>query len=1217
MTDSLPFTAIFAAFAASLAATAGDAPAKALPIDRVALSAAATACPAGPTALCIDDQPGDRRWQVTVSFHTAQGGGFSGSGNAVPLVSLGVAHGGLFWFFSGDNPEILVKVLNGCAVNRQFWVFYGATTNVGFTIEVTDTRTGRGKSYANQDGAAAPPLQDTAAFSCAAGEATAPTRSPAANRAVDRALAEELGAWVRPAPPHSGGAPQERPDAQSGCAAGATTLCVDGRFQIQASFHTAEGGGRSGSGQAIGLQSLGVAQGGLFWFFGADNPEILVKVLDGCAVNNRFWVFYAASTNVAFTLTVTDTQTAGTRTYQNSDGTAAPPVQDTAALPCGASSILYVAVDGQDTWSGILAAPNASHTDGPFASLARAQQAVRALAGTRAVTVEVRAGTYYLPLSPTNPGTLTFVAADSGTASLPIAWQNYPGETAIVSGGVPVGNGGLGLTWTQSGSSNLWQVQLPAASQNFEYLFYTAKGDAPGGGGTRRLRARLESPNGVGYYMNGSQCTSVDPIGPPAAVPTSLCSLGTYLRVAGAIPQSGSTCSVANSMADGKGHTKCLDRFYYNPADPIRAWVNLNGTYTGNPVSPCQANPANPYPVGDVALTLYEAWTVDAMRIGCIDTTNHIIYLTGPAKRSGANVYNLFGPGAGKRYLVENAKDAFTLALNAGQTGLWFLDRSTAQPVLSYIANAGENPNSDIVVIPQLGGAIPGEPATDYVGGSLISATNLSYVTFQGIIFEVDDFFPSTTGFNNDDNGELALPQAIGCEGCQHVVFGAVTVRHTSASGILVASSAATAQATNDLIQGSTFYDIGDSGVRIGHLPRRSDTAADVVTNVTVQNNLIQGYSRVFADGEGIAQGNGNGITYLHNDILDGYHAGISICNLGCPGAAANVNGTNIFSQYNHIRNIMQGITSDGGTLYYNVGGPDGSGTGNKIYNNLVHDTTDSSIIDPVINGKPSVPGSGYGGQGIYLDAQSGGVDVKYNVVYHMSSFAISLTEGPTVSRPANPNLFENNIFSLARRGMFAQGTPWPAGCGPSPGLQVELWWNIFNFDLDESPASLQGFAVQTGCTNSCGLDYDHFQDFEGNAYWRSGTPTTGYPLFCDDGNAFRVLRNPPPDGSCTAGGQSVFLTFDSPVAGSQTWQHGLPSTTPVPMNEDLNGTCSWNPNFGTSGNPSDYLLTGGPPTQFNSVYTNDTINNAGRTSGPHALASVPATFPTYTYSSF
>ena len=903
----------------------------------------------------------------------------------------------------------------------------------------------------------------------------------------------------------------------------------------------------------------------------------------------------------------------------------------------------YVATNGNDSWNG-KSPTHTTGTNGPFASLAKAQLAVEGVAGTSAVTVQIRGGTYYLPLSPTNPGTLTFGAADSGTAGNPIVWKNYLSEAPVVSGGVLVGAGGLGLTWTNPSSGNLWRVTLPSTIQPFEYLFYTPRVNGSTGG-PRRLRSRIQDSAGVGYYMKNiggvETCYSTQTGNPAPNI--SFCNFGTFLRVAATIAydSGGSTCTLQNS--DG---TKCLDRFVYSTSspDPITNWINLNGAPTGPPGNPCQTT-SNPYPVGDIGLTLFDAWTVDSMRIGCVDTTNHIIYLIG-ATKGNPDHPNFFGPAVGHRYIIENTKDAFNAAQTAGQTGLWFLDRSSVnlngQPVLYYIAGTGENPNLDSVVIPQLGGQFPIQEADDYIGGSLISATGLKYVTFQNITFEVDNFTPSyTTGFNNDVNGEMSVPQAIDCESCQNVTFDTVTVRHTSASGILIASPGPTGPpAQNDAIQNSSFLDIGDSGVRIGHKPG-SDTAANVVQSVTVQNNLIDGFSRVFPDGEGIAQGNGHDVTYLHNDIVDGYHAGISVCQLTCPPVVNGiaVNGTNIVSKYNHLRNLMQGITSDGGSLYYNVGGQNGSGSGDQIYNNLVHDTSDSSIID-VVNGVRLAPGSGYGGEGIYLDAQSGGVDVENNVVYHISAYTAWMTSGPTVLNPPNWNTFQNNIFSLGILGMFGQQDPWPelknvqpapsCGSGYQIGKEAQIYNNIFNFDLNEAlppPTAPTSFHAVWGCTDSCTLNYNQFQDFEGNAYWRAGTPGTG-PQFCSDTSAFYVLTNPPTGvgaegNSCPQTPNSgnsnkfTFLTFNSPGGGVKTWQHGEPPDppgTPVPMNEDPGGTCSYNPAFGTTGNPSDYLLTTPPPTPFIIARTNDTINNAGRTSGSAALT-VPATFPTYTYS--
>jgi hypothetical protein len=124
------------------------------------------ACTPNATTLCIDHNPGDGRFMIQVTYHTTQGGGRSGSGNAIPLSSLGVDQGGLFWFFAASNPEMLIKVLDGCAISQHFWVFYAATTNVGFTVTVTDTQTGHQAVYMNADKTAAPPKQDTSALTC-------------------------------------------------------------------------------------------------------------------------------------------------------------------------------------------------------------------------------------------------------------------------------------------------------------------------------------------------------------------------------------------------------------------------------------------------------------------------------------------------------------------------------------------------------------------------------------------------------------------------------------------------------------------------------------------------------------------------------------------------------------------------------------------------------------------------------------------------------------------------------------------------------------------------------------------------------------------------------------------------------------------------------------------------------------------------------------------
>ncbi len=95
-------------------------------------------CVADDTTLCIDHRPGDRRFEVKMSWQTALNGGLSGEATTTSLAPLGFETGRLLSFFEG-NPEALIKVLDGCALSQQFWVFGAAATTLGFDLTVVDT----------------------------------------------------------------------------------------------------------------------------------------------------------------------------------------------------------------------------------------------------------------------------------------------------------------------------------------------------------------------------------------------------------------------------------------------------------------------------------------------------------------------------------------------------------------------------------------------------------------------------------------------------------------------------------------------------------------------------------------------------------------------------------------------------------------------------------------------------------------------------------------------------------------------------------------------------------------------------------------------------------------------------------------------------------------------------------------------------------------------
>jgi hypothetical protein len=114
---------------------------------------AGSTCTPGPDALCLNNG----RFKVQVNWRTSQG--TSGTGQA----ALMTVDTGSFWFFSSNNVELVVKVVDGRAFNNKFWVFCGALSNIAYTITVTDTQTGTVKTYANPQGQLAS-VADTAAF---------------------------------------------------------------------------------------------------------------------------------------------------------------------------------------------------------------------------------------------------------------------------------------------------------------------------------------------------------------------------------------------------------------------------------------------------------------------------------------------------------------------------------------------------------------------------------------------------------------------------------------------------------------------------------------------------------------------------------------------------------------------------------------------------------------------------------------------------------------------------------------------------------------------------------------------------------------------------------------------------------------------------------------------------------------------------------------------
>ncbi|TWT68935.1 right-handed parallel beta-helix repeat-containing protein [Crateriforma conspicua] len=132
-----------------------------------------------------------------------------------------------------------------------------------------------------------------------------------------------------------------------------------------------------------------------------------------------------------------------------------------------AKTVLYVAVNGNDQWSGRYADPQGN--DGPLATLDGARRKVRELIKaqqtpasevTDGVDVLIRGGTYELR------ETVVFGPDDSGRPGAPVSYKAFPGENPVFSAGVAISQ------WTKcdrdpegtavAAQGKLWFADVPS-----------------------------------------------------------------------------------------------------------------------------------------------------------------------------------------------------------------------------------------------------------------------------------------------------------------------------------------------------------------------------------------------------------------------------------------------------------------------------------------------------------------------------------------------------------------------------------------------------------------------------------------------------------------------------------------------------------------------------------------------------------------------------------
>ncbi len=111
-------------------------------------------CFDSPTSLCLNSD----RFQVTTAWETLDGN--QGTGRSIPETD----DTGFFYFFTKDNLELSIKVIDGCEENGHYWVFAAGLTDVGVDLTIEDTQAGVSRTYNNLTGNSFSPILDIEAF---------------------------------------------------------------------------------------------------------------------------------------------------------------------------------------------------------------------------------------------------------------------------------------------------------------------------------------------------------------------------------------------------------------------------------------------------------------------------------------------------------------------------------------------------------------------------------------------------------------------------------------------------------------------------------------------------------------------------------------------------------------------------------------------------------------------------------------------------------------------------------------------------------------------------------------------------------------------------------------------------------------------------------------------------------------------------------------------
>ena len=361
------------------------------------------------------------------------------------------------------------------------------------------------------------------------------------------------------------------------------------------------------------------------------------------------------------------------------------------------------------------------------------------------------------------------------------------------------------------------------------------------------------------------------------------------------------------------------------------------------------------YNIDDVMIRILHFWKDEMLTIKSFDeSTNRVIF----SRPTSMEVLE------GHKYFLENVFEALN------EPGEWYFDKKEGE--LYYVPLEGESPDNLTLWASET--------------ETMIDIDSVSGIRFEDITFTGNGFNIPKNNTERDGWSQAAYDATpcVSVKNSSDFSFVHCEFKNIAACAVFMGSGVRDSE-----VKSCRFENLGAQAVYIrGENLPVDDERTD--KNITVTDNHIEKYGRVFYNAVAILVIHANSVDVSNNEIHDGYYTAISVGWVWGFGYSVTYNNKIC---NNLIYDIGQGWLSDMGGIYTL-----GIQPGTVISGNVIHNV--AADLDQ----------GGYGGWGIYLDEGSSEILVRDNLVYDCGSQGFHQHYGEN-------NTVTNNIFALNRMG--------------------------------------------------------------------------------------------------------------------------------------------------------------------------------------------------------